>query len=71
MIKQFTVLADGQSSRDQIRAAVSKTLKALGAIDPRVLITQTHRSEWEVIIATDENLILETQKVDDEKHQTD
>jgi len=65
MIKQFIVRAHDDSSHHQIEAAVSSTIKALGAINPRVLVTQTHRSEWEVIVATDEDIVATIEVIED------
>jgi len=60
MTKQFTVRThDDNSQRGQIKATVEATLVALGITNPRVLVTHIHSSEFEVLAAFDEVLIVE------------
>lgn len=60
MIKQFIVRTfDDNSNREQVKTTVKATLVALGMTDPRVLVTHTHSSEFEVVIALDETITVE------------
>ena len=56
MSKEFTVRASCPCQRCIVKATVKATLRALGVCEPRMLITQTHPTELDVIIAYDETI---------------
>lgn len=58
MIKQFTFRTYDDTSRsEQVKATVVATLVALGMTEPRVLVTHTHSSEFEVVMAHDDETV--------------
>ena len=55
MIKQFNIQI-AASGRDEVQQAIASTLLALGYIEPRVLVTRVFDREYNVTVATDEEL---------------